>query len=699
MSVKISSAADLDKLYTEAEQVDKTEFSKMRSSLLLIAGEHYNKSGSRFERIRSARNLSEDVKLRLTKNHIGKIARRYSNIICRSAPGCTVAPKHEKELQDKKDAELYLAIMNDIKEKHDWSDLVMNWVDDFVGIGEVWTLGVWDEFAGDLMGHAQMVNEVGEPMVDEMGQPVADMSKPVYTGEFKFEEVYGFNVLRDPCAQSVQDSPYLFVRKSVKADKLKAMFPKMQKSVADLSNEPPFLVFDASSGYRRSDKNDVLVKYLYVKKCPEYPKGYYFISIGGEILAQDELPKGIFPLRGRRFENIQTRCRGMACTEPLRPNQAEINRSASAMATHQITLGDDKLVVQNGAKISAGATLPGIRTITTTGGKPDILPGRSGEQYMEYMLANIKEMYEIAEVNDEDVEGNLEPHTLLYRSASKTQRFQRYISRFESFLKDAWDMAFDFAKAYYTDERFVMAVGRNERINIAEFRDATPLSTQIVLEPQADDIETKMGRQLVITNVLQYVGNQLSQSQIGKLIREMPYANVKSAFSDLTLDDENATNDLLALDRGEMPMFTPNDPHEYLVSRASARMREADFRYLPEEVQANYQAYIEMHMKMVQEQKEALMRAQSGLIPDGGALVGVDFYVQDPNNPERTRRARFPYDSVAWLAQKLDEQGTFKKIAGTIAPGAFQLAEQTVPDATGSQAEVSSAPPPSSATL
>jgi len=209
------------------------------------------------------------------------------------------------------------------------------------------------------------------------------------------------------------------------------------------------------------------------------------------------------------------------------------------------------------------------------------------------------------------------------------------------------------------DEAVVQAVGRSEAVNLAEFKRAESQLVQIKVEPQSEDIETRLGQQLVMNHVLQYVGSQMSESSIGKLIRNMPYANVEESFSDLTIDDDNATNDILALDRGQMPVVGRDENHEYAVSRLTQRMKQADFAMLDPAIQESYMAVREEHMAVADEQKQALQRAQAGLIPASGTLVGIDFYVKDPNNPDRTRRARLPYDAVNWLVTKLEEQSGF----------------------------------------
>ncbi len=46
-----------------------------------------------------------------------------------------------------------------------------------------------------------------------MGQPKADDEAPMYSGDFDFETIHAFNLYRDPAAESMEESPYLGIRK------------------------------------------------------------------------------------------------------------------------------------------------------------------------------------------------------------------------------------------------------------------------------------------------------------------------------------------------------------------------------------------------------------------------------------------------------------------------------------------------------
>ena len=69
--MKEADAPKLDNLYMKANAVDDKMFSEMRSNVLLVSGDHYTKRGAKFwHRIRTSKELDEQTKLRLTKNHI-----------------------------------------------------------------------------------------------------------------------------------------------------------------------------------------------------------------------------------------------------------------------------------------------------------------------------------------------------------------------------------------------------------------------------------------------------------------------------------------------------------------------------------------------------------------------------------------------------------------------------------------------------
>lgn len=662
-NMKIS---DLNDLYTDGEQCDQELFAEQRSNILLVAGEHYFRKGSKYwNRVRSDKDLSQDQKLRLTKNHTGKITGNWINNLVSITPGTIVSPKNDSELSNQKSAELNNSVWNHIKGRIGYKSKVYTWAKDFMEIGEVLTKIYFDPNGGEFLGWEPAVDpETGEPLLDEEGQPKKGV--PKFRGEFCAEKLYAFNVLRHKSAKTFEESPVVIIRKMSSTKELKSRYAgdKEKLSFIQESSDKTYMVFDGSRGAYVESKGETMVREYYFRSCYEYPMGYFYITTDRGILEEGELPFGIFPIVYEGCDEIQTSPRCRSRIKQIRPYQAEINRTASKIAEHQVTLGDDKIFTQYGTKLSQGSLFPGVRNYSYEGMAPTILQGRTGEQYVAYMESQISEMYSIAEMDEENQElpENADPYMALFSSMRNKKKFAIYAQKFERFLVKITETFLALAKQYYEEDRLVQIVGRSEFVNIAEFKTTTDLQYVIQVDEQIEDLESKIGKQIALNHIIQYAGAQLPPDSLGKIIRIMPYANQEEAFNDLTMDYDNATADILALDRGELPPFYKRDNHDYMIKRLSNRMRKRDFLSLNPQVQGNYDDRLHEHEAEIAAQEKAIQEAEAGFIPTGGYLVVCDLYVpSDPSNPEKTKRARVPYESLQWLLEKLEKQNMGQK--------------------------------------
>lgn len=674
------SISDLEKLYQEDDEQDKELFAEQRSNILIYSGEHYNRLRSTYyKRLREVKALTEEQRLRLTKNHASKIVDAYTNHVLSTAPGVGFEPANESELQDQKAAELNHSVWEFIREKHMLDEKVQNWAEDFTQIGEVAVKIFWDPDAGTYLGDFE-----GED--GSFG--------PKFTGDLVFEEVFGFNLLIDSAATDHRDASRMTIRKMVSTKKLKKMFPgEENERFIQEGSDQTYRIFDrGKAGYTKS-KDQCMLRETYFKPCFDYPDGYVYYYVKDKILFESPLPAGKFPIVFKPFKKMKTRARGQGIMKTIRPFQVEINRAASKMAEHQITLGDDKIILLGGTTISTGKVLPGVRTYSVTGMEPKIMEGRDGSQYAAYMAQQITELYNACEVDEkeEPVPGQVDPTSLIYMAARQKKKFKLYVQRFEQFLIEVAKLSLELARYHFPDDMVIGMVGKNERVNLAEFRDAQPLCYKIKVVEQAEDVEMKLGKQLLLSQALQYTASKLEKEDIGKLIKAMPYANMGESFNDLTIDYEAATNDILALDRGERPPLNQFDNHVYMIKRLTQRMRQADFAWLSPEIQRNYAERLNGHETIQAQQVKAIQMAESGFIPTDGYLVSCDFYVQvDPKDPTKVKRVRIPSGALQWLIQKLETQGSTLDQLESINQGNLAQIAQMVGGSEGARAQLAS---------
>lgn len=655
---------ELNQFYKDDESCDDEVFSEMRSNLLLVSGNHYSKKSSKFfSNIRNSQKVSDTQKLRLTKNHIHKITRNYIQAITSKVPGVMPAPQNELDMQDKKSADLNVSVwadaVNRYNLKSEFNDLIQN----FVEIGEMCSFIYWDPNEGEVIGYNQKLDENKEPVVDPMtGQPVQDMESPVFSGGFGFKNVPAFNLLRAQQARSMKKAPRITIREMVDKQELLDTYgddPQKAKFIGE-GDTGEFIVFDNNKKQYRAEDAQILVKYQFFRSCKRYPNGYYYISTERGILEENELPFGIWPIIWEGFDTYSTNPRGYAIVKVARPYQAEINRASSQAATHQVTVGDDKLIYQSGAKLAAGALLPGVRGITYNGAAPQILAGRDGGQFLPYISQQITEMYSacmLEEVNQEKETGQMDPYTLLFRSASQKTKFNRYIEKVENFEKQFCLTVLEMAKQYYPDDMAIQAFGKSEQINMQEFRSTTPLNFKIKIEEQSMDISDRLGQQLALNHLIQYAGANLDQKQLALLAREMPYLKNTAIVKRLTADYDNADNDMLQMERGEMPFVGPYADNKIYVDCITNRMKQADFQFLPQNVKQLYDEYLAIHEDQIKKKMEAEQAAKDGFIPTGGALITWQMTLPDPKTSSGTRQVRVPYEACMDLIKKLEAQG------------------------------------------
>jgi hypothetical protein len=492
--------ADLMRLWNDSTNCDKAIFSEMRTNLQIVAGQHYLSEGSAFwNRIRDNKQLSEAQRIKLTKNHSQRVTTIYRNTIESVASDVAIEPNNTNELRDQKAAELHSAYWEYIKSCENFPGLRAKAIKHFVEIGEVWIKCFWSMDGGQHIGNLAMTTvdpETGEtiPQIDpQTGEILVDESQPQYSGKSKFELIEGYNIKRDKDARTFQESPYICIDKLIPLNALRTKFKSQDEElIKKLEQSRPtdqMIIYDGNSRSYQAAVGMALVREFYWRPGPGLPKGYYhfFTDIG--ILQQGELPYGIWPLHGETFEEQTGNPRGYSIIRPIRPPQVEINRCASKIAEHQITLGDDKAWITTNTKLNQGATLPGVRVNTYSGQKPEITEGRSGEQYLPYLEAQINELYTLANLAEIVKEEQESPdlYTNLFKSFRFKRKFTVYGEKIERFFCEVVKTTLKIAKASCHEAELIPAIGKSEYINVAEFKNSDDLAYMIRVRPRNDD--------------------------------------------------------------------------------------------------------------------------------------------------------------------------------------------------------------------
>lgn len=681
MEKKSLSAADLNAQFSESKTQLSDFLADARVHNNIFAGNHFQKRANKISRGLDKVTDDKEVKIRVTKNHTDTICKFIINNILSIAPTGIIEPKNPGEIQDQKAAELHASVWEDYKLKNKFKKQVRSWVHDYVVTGEVWLNVFWDPNLGNKIADAQEID------------PKTQQAKtiPVMDGDVLCERIFAWDMRQDPTAKSREEAKWEGFEKMVHKDRILKTFgdTEANRKACTSDSDDTYKIFDASNGQYRNAKDMVLLKQMYYKPCLEYPRGYFVFFTKDTILAQGELPadsKGrpFYPIFHVGFDEIPTSPRSQSIIKQIRPYQMEINRCASAVALTQMTVGFDKMIAPSGGEITSGGTMAGIRVIKVPGGKvnADIIPGRSGEQFLNYGAAMVTELYNKVGVPEmfEEKQNDVDMMASLYKNMRQKTRFSLYGEKFSEFLVEVCEEILRLKKAYMQDQTFVQVVGRAEQVNIPEFRNSNDLGYQIKIEQGTEDLESQFGRHMSLTSIMQYLGPHLDKDTTGMLIKNLPFSNKEEISSKFTINYENARNIMLALDRGEVPAVTTIEDPLYISTELNHRMRKPDFKFLHPAIQQAYQQQVAQYQQLYNDNLRQVQLAQQGLVPFDGPTVPVDGMYEvttGANGQPKTERLQFPQSSLNWLAEKLKTQGAALGDIATLPLGQqAQIAQQ-----------------------
>jgi len=682
-------AEELNQLFNTAEEADKKIFAEMRSNILLNTGKHYERVQKNLEHGLRNRNVNKETRIRLTKNHTKVLCSNVQDVLLNQASDFVPIPKNESEIQDQKSAEIAKAVWLQGKEDNDWNDYLQRTVHSFVVTGETATKVSYDPTVGKLTGYEPKLNEEGMPLyyyqegattssMDENGielEQILDETKPIFNGKICIERLSAYNLMRDPNAKTMKESPYVIIRKMVPTAKLVRMFAntgdvkadtQMKEKIKETSDKT-YKIFDSNSAKFVEAKGMATVREFYYRQSVEHPKGYIYICIENEILYDAEIPLGeegeiAFPIKHTGYDLIDDCPRYSSLIRDIRPEQAEINRAASKIAETQVTVGDDKVFIPGAGKLEKGASLPGIRVIKTGGGRPPVVvQGRSGDQFTGYLKDNVQEMYQKIgfELNLSNAAQSQDMDFELFKSAKLKQKFSRQALRLENYFKSIVNCYLFLASKYKSYEDIVVAAGKNEAFNIDEFKSYTPLNHLISVQPVDGDFYTMFGKNKELTTISQYFGKDMDKYTQAAVIKSMPFLNKDPVIKDLLQEYEAPMNMLLALDRGDEYVPSRYDDSKNMLKRLHSRVREPSFKLLDPTIQESYEAVIGAYEGIESEQTSEALRLQKGMIPTGGSLVKCDLYVNKPNTRGgvKTERATVSSQALEWLISAMEKQG------------------------------------------
>lgn len=688
----------LNEQYLKMESCDKELFTEIRSNILMVCNKTYEKNSKKlWNRIQGAQ-ADTQTKVRLTRNLVGKIAKTVVNEILSVAPDVKAVPHSELELVDRKVCEYSNSLWAHARHQYRLREKIRDWAEGFYVNGEVAVILRFDQNKGRIVSYDQATDDegnllftdlngedttesspidpmTGRPMLDQMGQPIQNQPKssgiPVYSGDFVFETIFPANLLRDPSAETFEESPVIGIRKMLPiadAKKLCGGDKDKEAKIVETAKET-FKIFDTQSGQFVDSKDQCLVKEFFYRPCHKYPNGWYVAFTDKVKLFEMELPgtedNRPFPIVWQGYNKAQTSPRGYSDIRNLRPLQANLNQLATQKLIHELTVSSDKLMVNAATKVEKGFEINGVKTFKYQGGvAPAFLPGRTGDQFLGSMQAIEAAMYDVANLAEYQQANNsqLDANSVLLASLRHKKKFSVPGEKFEQFLTDLFNLYLRMCQLYLPDDAIIRIVGKSEHLNVQEFKAIGNLDFAVKAEVTSLDAESMVGKSLQIQSLLQYIGKDLPKEAIGNILNEMPFLNSESMFRDLTQDSKNCDSDVLCLDRGQPVPAREGENHKFIIKRLMSRQKMRDYDLLDDSVKSLYEQKIQEHRDMEAQELQKLKDMAEKLWPMDGPKVSVEMWVEEPDSKGQMKTVRWkcPLRALERLKEQMEAQGYLK---------------------------------------
>lgn len=639
-------------LFKEAYEADEYSFREMRTSIRMYAGEHFTRSfdqgvGGEIARFSRGSRGTGINRIRIVKNHCPRVADVYVNQIMSSVPDVEVVGINSQDPRAQRVADLNNQVLEEDKRRtKKYKQRLREKALYFVSIGEVAIKLYWDE---------------------EKDWVTRQMILP-------------FDLLRAPGIKNLDDSPWLIHRNVFTTEELTRIYGEewVQRNMGDNRNPsddvgevefPAHTVFDTQKR-EFQELRGLEIREFYLRPNSEYPEGYFCFFTSRGIIEEGPLPGGVFPIVTARCLTTPSVARGYSPFKILYPLQQEINRASGQDASNNIHFGDDKLISGAHSKIQLGNKVEGMSHIKVNqyGGKItdayQIIEGKGQPKNIDYVMSLIKEIdYQLnIETLMQEKKGPKagDISYVFFSTIKDQQKFSSVAQCFEEFLKEENETALKLFRHYLDEGDLIHDSNRQDYIVISDFKETDEEDYLIETKVRNNTPTELLGRHMQVRDILQYVGAHLDRRDIGHLLKDTVLGDSEALISHFTQGEEACTQNLIALEKGQFPIYSETEDFAYKAEKITARMNRPDFPLLPQPIQENFRRFLKLCEEMVAKAAQEKMRLEKGIIPSSGYLVNTDFYITIPGakGDPVTKKAKFPSHALEWLGKALEKQGT-----------------------------------------
>lgn len=499
----------------------------------------------------------------------------------------------------------------------------------------------WDSASGDVIGNDPETNA------------------PLHMGEIAVYTVSPFEFYPEPNTQELEEMTWLFHSTLRSASWVRERYKDPETGQPVNMEDENYQQTEVFAAQLRNITNGgeqhggtpkgVVVKEYWERPNTQYPEGRYVVYAQDKVLYQGpnpykHVPLPFLPLRG---EIVVGRFWGEAMVTDLIDSQRNYNKSRSQAIEVRNLMAKPKW------RIPVGSLPPG-KDITSAPGeqikynpinglKPEPIPGEPiPPSFFQDQSSSLRELYDLSAQHPIGfgTTGVRSALAIAYLQEQDNTRLGPLAGDYQEMIENLEAYKLLLAKQFYTEQRTVTVVGKENAVEVVHFRAETiPSDVTVRVQAGAALPMSRVARQQFLLQLAQTtIAPNAVINDPKRLLQLMEFGDIEGLYDDVSQDIRQAERENELMKQGQQ--IQPRDFHNHQVhTKEHNQYRKGEeYEQADPAAQQVFDQHVALHTQMWMQQVAQQAQMQQSLQgpPQAGtqSTYGKDFHIGGNGNEQ-----------------------------------------------------------------
>lgn len=370
-------------------------------------------------------------------------------------------------------------------------------------------------------------------------------------------------------------------------------------------------------------KDGVRVKEYWEIPSSDYPKGRHITTAGGKLLQYEDNPYGRLPYFCFTHISVPGKVHGRSVIEDMIPLNREYNKTRSQRIENKDKTINPRILVPSNCLLSEPTDAPGeLLEYQSSVGKPEWIYPPSEPSYMqaelEMLIQDMNDVSGIHEVSQgQNPPGVKSGVAIAYLQEQDDTKLGPTIHTIENNLEKWATFVLELVEQYYDEPRLIKVVGKNNQIEVIEFKGADIKGNRDVIVVAGSALpQSKAARQEFILNLVDR--KILTDPQV--ILKLLEFGSIEEVYEEVSIDINQAKSENKRFLAGDFsPQVRDFYNHQIHIAEHNKFRKTDDYEQMDPQSQQIIDQHVMMHEQFIQPQQDpqqAVMQTIQSMTPE-----------------------------------------------------------------------------------